>query len=200
MSETSRTAGPETDTENRQQEQSPGQVLLELGPLLVFFIANWKAGIFWATGLFMAATIIALTISYGRYRKVPIMPLVSGVFVIGFGGLTLFLQDDLFIKVKPTIVNLLFAGLLAGGLWYGRIFLKIVFARVFHLDDEGWRILTIRWIGFFIVLAILNEIIWRSVSTDMWVNFKVFGIMPLTFAFSLAQLPLIKRHSLDEQN
>lgn len=200
MSETSPASGAEHSTGTGPDEQSPGQVFLELGPLLVFFIANWKAGIFWATGLFMAATAIALSVSYARYRKVPVMPLVSGVFVLGFGGLTLFLQDDLFIKVKPTIVNLLFAGLLTGGLWYGRIFLKIVFASVFHLDDEGWRVLTVRWIGFFIVLAILNEVIWRSVSTDMWVNFKVFGIMPLTFAFSLAQLPLIKRHSLDQQS
>lgn len=181
-----------------ETEQSPGQVLLELGPLLVFFITNWQAGIFWATGLFMAATAIALTVSYARYRKIPVMPLISGVFVLGFGGLTLFLQDELFIKIKPTIVNLLFAGILGGGLWYGRIFLKIVFAHVFKLDDQGWRILTIRWIGFFILLAILNEAMWRSLSTDMWVNFKVFGIMPLTFAFSLAQLPLIKRHSTEE--
>jgi intracellular septation protein len=183
-----------------QQEQSPGQVLLELGPLLVFFIANWRAGIFWATGLFMVATAIALVISYSRYRKVPVMPLVSGVFVLGFGALTLFLQDDLFIKIKPTIVNLIFAAALATGLVFGRMFLKIVFGHVFRLDDEGWRILTIRWIGFFILLAILNELMWRNFSTDMWVNFKVFGIMPLTIVFSLAQLPLIQRHSLDEED
>jgi intracellular septation protein len=198
MSETEQAPGT-TSSADTVKEQSPGQVLLELGPLLVFFVTNWKAGIFWATGLFMAATTIALIVSYSRYRKVPVMPLISGVFVIGFGGLTLFLQDDLFIKVKPTIVNLLFASLLAAGLWFGRIFLKIVFESVFRLDDEGWRILTVRWIGFFILLAILNEVIWRSVSTDAWVNFKVFGIMPLTFAFSLAQLPLIKRHGLDDE-
>jgi intracellular septation protein len=193
-------ASAPSDTSSEKTEQSPGQILLELGPLLVFFIANWKAGIFWATALFMAATMIALAVSYARYRKVPVMPLISGVFVLGFGGLTIFLQDDLFIKVKPTIVNLLFATLLAGGLWFGRIFLKMVFESVFRLDDEGWRILTIRWIGFFILLAIINEVVWRSVSTDAWVNFKVFGIMPMTFAFSLAQLPLINRHHLDQDD
>ena len=170
----------------------------ELGPLVVFFLTNWKAGIFWATGLFMAATALALAASYIRMRTVPVMPLVTGVFVLVFGGLTLWLHDDTFIKLKPTIVNLCFAAILGVGLALGRPLLKIVFASVFALDDEGWRKLTIRWIGFFVVLAILNEIVWRNVPTDTWVSFKVFGIMPLTFAFSLAQLPLLKRHALKD--
>ena len=170
----------------------------ELGPLVVFFLTNWKAGIFWATGLFMAATALALAASYIRMRTVPVMPLVTGVFVLVFGGLTLWLHDDTFIKLKPTIVNLCFASILAGGLVFKRPLLKIVFASVFALDDEGWRKLTIRWMIFFVVLAILNEIVWRSFSTDTWVSFKVFGIMPLTFVFSLAQLPLLKQHALEE--
>ena len=170
----------------------------ELGPLVVFFLTNWKAGIFWATGLFMAATALALAASYIRMRTVPVMPLVTGVFVLVFGGLTLWLHDDTFIKLKPTIVNLCFAAILGVGLALGRPLLKIVFASVFALDDEGWRKLTVRWIGFFVVLAILNEIVWRNVPTDTWVSFKVFGIMPLTFAFSLAQLPLLKRHALKD--
>jgi intracellular septation protein len=171
---------------------------LELGPLVVFFFGNARFGIFAATAAFMVATIVALSASWWLTRRLAIMPIVTGVVVFVFGGLTLILQDEVFIKMKPTIVNALFGGVLLGGLWLGRPLLGYVFDSVFRLDDEGWRKLTFRWGIFFFVLAVLNELIWRSVSTDMWVNFKVFGIMPLTVLFTLTQMPLIQRHALPE--
>ena len=186
---------------------------LELGPLVVFFFANARgewlsetfpalAGmgspIFVATGLFMIATAVALTVSWALTRTLPIMPLVSGVVVLVFGALTLWLQDDTFIKMKPTIVNTLFGAVLLGGLLFGRSLLGYVFDSAFRLDPEGWRKLTLRWGVFFLVLAVLNEIVWRTMTTDAWVAFKVWGIMPITLAFTLSQMPLILRHSLDQ--
>lgn len=168
--------------------------LCEIGPLLVFFFVNSRYGIFPGTAAFVVATAIALPVNYWFERKIPVMPLVSGFFVLVFGGLTLWLHDELFIKLKPTIVNGLFAAMLTAGLALGRNFLRILFGHAISIDEEGWRVLTIRWIAFFVVLAVLNEIVWRSFSTDFWVSFKLFGIMPLTIAFSLAQVPLIKRH------
>jgi len=128
----------------------------------------------------------------------PIMPLVSGIVVFVFGALTLWLQDDVFIKMKPTIVNTLFGVVLLGGLLFGRSLLGYVFDSAFRMDAEGWRKLTLRWGLFFLLLAVLNEVIWRSFSTDTWVAFKVWGIMPLTLLFTLSQMPLIMRHSVDE--
>ena len=186
---------------------------LELGPLLVFFFANargeWLAErfpaltelggpIFIATGLFMAATAIALSVSWVLTRTLPMMPLVSGVIVFVFGGLTLWLQDATFIKMKPTIVNSLFAAVLLGGLAFGKSLLGYVFDSAFRLDAEGWRKLTFRWGLFFVFLAVLNEVVWRNFSEDTWVAFKVWGTMPITVAFTLAQMPLIMRHSVDE--
>ena len=170
------------------------KLALELGPLVLFFLANQRAGIFTATALFLAATLIALAIHYALLRKLPIMPLVPGVVVVVFGGLTLALQDELFIKLKPTIVNTLFGVVLLGGLFFGKSLLALVLDSVLDLTEEGWRKLTFRWALFFFALAILNEVVWRTQTTDFWVSFKVFGIMPLTLAFAFAQTPLLLKY------
>jgi intracellular septation protein len=172
------------------------KLLVELGPLMVFFFTNARAGIYWGTGLFIVATVISLTVSRIFFGKLSVMPLVSGIFVVVFGALTLWLQDDTFIKLKPTIVNGLFATILIGGLMAGHSLLKFPFGDVFKLTEEGWRQLTWRWAIFFVVLAVLNEIVWRNFSTDTWVSFKLFGIFPLTLAFGFAQMGLLKRHEL----
>jgi len=174
------------------------KLALEAGPLVVFFVGNAKFGILPATGAFMAATVAALITNYVLERKVPVMPLVAGVFIVIFGGLTVMMEDDTFIKLKPTVVNLLFALALFTGLAFKRNLLKIAFRMAFTLDDEGWRILTWRWAFFFVALAAANEVVWRTQSTDFWVNFKVFGILPATLLFSLTQLPLILRHRMVE--
>ena len=185
----------------RRAELNPFLKLgLELGPLVVFFLVNARYGIFAATGVFMAATVLALTISWVLTRRLAIMPLITGVVVFVFGGLTLLLQDEVFIKMKPTIVNSLFGATLLIGLWFRQALLGYVFDSVFRLDDDGWRKLTFRWGVFFFVLAFLNEVVWRSFSTDFWVTFKVFGIMPLTILFTLTQMPLIQRHALPERS
>lgn len=183
--------------EGQEPELSAQQImkmLLEVGPIGVFFLVNSNKGIFWGTGAFMVATIVALTLSRKLLGRIPLMPLVSGAFVLVFGALTLILQDELFIKMKPTIVNGLFAAILLAGLAYGHAFLKLLFGEVFRLTDEGWRILTFRWAIFFVCLAVLNEFVWRSFSTDFWISFKVWGVMPLTMVFAVAQLGLIRRY------
>lgn len=140
----------------------------------------------------MAATVIALVVSWIMTRSLPIMPLVSGIVVLVFGALTLWLHNDTFIKMKPTIVNSLFGAILLGGLLFGKALLGYVFDQAFKLDAEGWRKLTLRWGLFFFVLAVINEVVWRNFPTDTWVTFKVWGVMPLTIAFTMFQLPLIK--------
>jgi intracellular septation protein len=170
------------------------KLAVEVGPLAVFFIVNARAGIFWGTGVFMVATIVSLIASRILFGRIPVMPLVSGVCVMVFGGLTLWLQDDHFIKLKPTIVNSLFAGALFIGLLAGQSLLRVVFGDVFRLTDEGWRKLTLRWAFFFTFLAVLNEVMWRSFSTDTWVSFKVFAVMPLTMAFAIAQVGLLRHY------
>ena len=170
----------------------------EMGPLVIFFVVNARWGIMLATATFMAATLVSLVFLYAKTRQLPVMLVVSASFILVFGGLTLALDDALFIKLKPTIVNVLFAGALFTGLAVRRNFLKSIFETAFHIDDEGWRKLTWRWAWFFLVLAVTNEIVWRTQTTDFWVSFKVFGIMPLTVAFSLTLLPLIFRHQIKD--
>ncbi len=169
----------------------------ELGPLVVFFAANAKYQLFVATGAFMVAIVAAMVASYVVTRHVPIMALVTGAVVLVFGTLTLVLHDETFIKVKPTIIYGLFAAVLGGGLLFGRSFIAVLFDQVFNLTAKGWRILTMRWALFFVGMAILNEIIWRTQSTDFWVAFKAFGAIPLTMAFAIAQMPLTRRYHLE---
>lgn len=191
------------------------KIALEIGPLLLFFLANARGEqaaamfpaltglggpLFFATAVFIVATLIALAVSYALTRKLPLMPFVTAIVVVVFGGMTLWLQDETFIKIKPTIIYVLFGGILLGGLAFGKSLLGYVFDAVFKLSDEGWRKLTLRWALFFLALAVLNEVVWRTVSTDMWVNFKVFAILPITFVFAMAQMPLINRYTLAEGN
>jgi intracellular septation protein len=169
----------------------------ELGPLLVFFAVNARLHLFVATAAFMVAIVAAMIASYAVTRHVPMMALVTGIVVLLFGTLTLVLHDETFIKVKPTIIYSLFALVLGGGLLFGRSFIAIMFDQMFNLTPRGWRILTMRWTLFFLAMALLNEAIWRTQSTDFWVAFKAFGVIPLTMAFAITQMPLIKRYHLE---
>lgn len=189
------------------------KLALEFGPLLAFFFSNARAEwlserfaflgalgepIFVATAVFMVATLISLSLSWALTRTIPLMPLVSGVIVLVFGALTLWLHNELFIKIKPTIVNALFSALLLGGLFLFRVsLLRYVFDTAFNIDHAGWNKLTIRWGLFLAFMAVLNEVLWRNFPTDFWIAFKVWGNMPITIAFTLSQMPLIMRHSLD---
>ncbi len=190
-------AATKTGAQAKAIEPAPSVLLklaIELGPLLVFFGTNAAAGIYAGTAAFMVATIVSLAVAWFSYHKLPIMPLVSGVIVLVFGGLTLYLRDETFIKLKPTIVYTLFAVLLAAGLMWKKPVLELLFGPVFTLTDEGWRKLTLRWALFFAVMAVVNELVWRNVSTDVWVSFKAFGFLPLTFLFAVLQVPLMQRH------
>jgi intracellular septation protein len=187
------------------------KLALELGPLLVFFFGNLRGPwlvqefpalsalggpLFVATALFMAATLVSLLVSKFVLGHLPVMPFVSGIVVLIFGSLSIYLQNETFIKMKPTIVNALFGLTLLGGLAAGRSLLGYVFNAAFQLDAEGWRKLTLRWGIFFLFLAVLNEVVWRNFSDDFWVAFKVWGTMPITILFTLAQMPLILKHSV----
>ncbi len=202
----------EPNDPDRREVNPVLKLVLELGPLAVFFFANSRGeqlvemfpalaelggSIFIATAMFMAAITLSLSVSLLLTGRLPIMPMVTGIVVLIFGGLTLYLQDELFIKLKPTIVNLLFGGILLGGLAFGRSLLGYVFDSIFKLDDAGWKILTFRWGVFFLFLAVLNEIIWRNFSTDFWVAFKVWGMMPISMLFTFSQMPLIMKHSTE---
>ena len=182
------------------------KLALEFGPLAVFFFANSYGDrllgvaedrrIFVATGIFIAASLVALALSRALLGYLPRMAIVNAIVVTVFGGLTLALDDAFFIKVKPTIVNALFGSVLLGGLFFGRALLSLVLETVLQLDAEGWRKLTFRWGLFFFVLAAINEVVWRTQTQDFWVAFKVWGVMPLTMAFALAQTPLILKHEI----
>ena len=174
------------------------KLLIDIGPLAVFFIFYTRSGLQDAILPLMIATVISVIISYILEKKIPIMPTVGAVIILTFGGLTLYFDNDVFFKMKPTIINLLFAGILITGSIMNKPLLKFLFGGALKLQNEGWNILTKRWISFFIALAILNEIIWRTQSTDVWVNFKVFGILPLTFIFTLTQFSIIKKFQIED--
>jgi intracellular septation protein len=168
----------------------------EVGPLMVFFVANAKFDLFVATAAFMAAIVASIVVSYMVMRHVPLMAIVSGVIVLVFGTLTLVLHDETFIKMKPTIIYGLFGLILGGGLLFHKSFIAIMFDQMFNLTAPGWRALTLRWTLFFAAMAVLNEIIWRTQSTDFWVAFKAFGVLPITAVFAMLQMPLINRYSV----
>lgn len=175
------------------------KLLLEFLPLISFFIAYHQAGLMTATAVLIAATLISITILYLKERRIALNPLISASLVGFFGGLTLILQDDLFIKIKPTIVNMLFATILLGGVYIKKPPLKYLMQVALPMREEGWMKLSFRWGFFFIFLAGVNEVIWRNFSEEFWVGFKVFGMLPLTILFLLTQLPLIQRMAIDEQ-
>ncbi len=206
-------------TETKKPQLNPLlKLALDLGPLALFFFANSRpalfqpllapvlpaellsgeqAGIFTATGVFIPAVLVALLVYFVLTRHLPLMPVVTAIIVVVFGGATLYFRDQTFIKLKPTIIYALFGAVLLGGLWFGKSFLGVVFDSLFHLTAEGWRKLTLRWGIFFFALAVLNEIVWRNTSTDVWVNFKVFGFLPLTFLFGALQYPLLKKYAVE---
>jgi intracellular septation protein len=175
------------------------KLVLDIGPLVLFFAANSKFGIFAATGAFMVAALVALAVGYAMTRRIEVMTVVTAVIVVIFGSLTLVLHDDTFIKLKPTIIYLLFGGTLFGGLLLGKSLLGVLFDQMFQLTAEGWRKLTWRWTFFFFALAVLNEVVWRTQTTDFWVSFKLFGVVPLTFLFGALQMPLIKKYSIEQK-
>ncbi|WP_026607669.1 septation protein A [Methylocapsa acidiphila] len=191
---------------------------VEMGPLLLFFIANARpklfeplvapflpqailagpnAGLFTATLVLMAAVVVALAVSLVKTRKLPAMPLLTAVMALIFGALTLYLQDTSFIKMKPTVLYVGFGVALFGGLAMNKLLLPIIFENAFAITEKGWRALTIRWGAFFFLLALLNELVWRTQSNDFWVYFKFPGILILIFVFSVAQAPLIVRYKLE---
>ena len=186
------------------------KIALEIGPLVVFFgVFQYLKGapveiagvsyepVVVATIFFVPAILASLAASWTMTRSLPRMAVVTAIMVVVFGGLTVILNDDVFIKMKPTIVNGLFALGLGVGLLQGRSYLKYLMAEALPLSDAGWMIFTYRWMLFFVFLAVLNEAIWRTQTTEFWVNFKTFGNLPLTLAFMASQWPMLKRHGLD---
>lgn len=174
------------------------KLLIDLGPLIAFFATYAKAGIYWATGVLMVATVIALVASRTLTGRFAPAPMITAVLVVVFGGLTFLLEDPRFIMVKPTFINLFFAAALTFGLVTGRHLLKLIMGEAVQLTDAGWHKLTVRWIAFFLVLALANEVVWRNFSEATWVSFKAWGILPITLLFAFAQIGLIRRHAANQ--
>jgi intracellular septation protein len=190
-------SGDDRASDGRKETIPLVKLLIEFGPLVAFGIAFYTAGIYWATGVIMLASVAALVASRLYLGRLLPVPVVTAVLVVVFGGLTFLLDDPRFIKVKPTIINLLFAGVLFFGLMTDRPLLKLLFGEAFNLTEEGWRKLSIRWAVFFVVLAAANEFVWRNFSEGAWVNFKVFGILGMSLVFGVAQIGLIRRHEVN---
>ncbi|HYE27269.1 MAG TPA: septation protein A [Allosphingosinicella sp.] len=181
-----------------------GRLMIDLGPLLVFFLVNFLAPvpdvlrIFYATGAFMAAMIVAMLISYLRYRHISPLLWFSGVMVVILGGVTIWLHNDVFIKIKPTLYYLFIAGLLGFGLMTRRNLLKMVLGSAYPgLSERGWMLLSRNWALFFVAMAVVNEAVWRTTSTNFWVGFKLWGFLPATFLFAIANVPMLMRHGME---
>lgn len=173
----------------------------EYAPLVVFFAFYYiKKDLFWATGGLLVATVVSIIITIVMERKLPFLPIFTAVAVSIFGGLTLLLKDDIFIKIRPTVVNLIFALGLLTGLWKDKLFLKMLLGKALDISEKGWRILTIRWAIFFMAIALLNEIVWRTQTEEFWVNFKVLGVMGLNFLFLLIHIPLLQKHQIKRED
>lgn len=176
------------------------RLALDLGPLFVFFAAYQFLGIYVATGVFMAAVVVALVLDYVLERKLSPVPIMTAVLVLIMGGLTIYLKNETFIKMKPTALYLIFGLTLLGGIAFNRLFLKYLLSLGFEMPDSAWRTLTFRYGIFFLVLAVANEIVWRNFPTDIWVDFKVWGVMPLLLLFSLSQAPFLMRHQVEDKD
>lgn len=179
------------------ESKQVAKMILDLAPLLIFFAAYMATDIYVATAVLMTATVVSMIVSRLWLGHISVTLILTTVLVVGFGALTLWLNDPSFIKMKPTMVNLLFAGALGAGLFTGRNFLQLLLGQAFRLTEEGWRKLTYRWIGFFLAMAVLNEIVWRNFSEATWASFKVFGILPITIIFAMLQVGLIQRHGIE---
>lgn len=174
------------------------KLFVDYAPIVVFFITYWLGDLFAATAAIIIATVIVLIVSYIIERRIPIMPLVTGIIIVLFGGLTLWLKDETFIKMKPTIIQVIFGLILLGGLYTKHLFLEKLLGTSIKMEREGWEIFTRRFSFFFFSMALLNEFVWRTQSTDFWVNFKVFGILILTIIFLVGQLKLLQRFIKEE--